>query len=101
MINPESEFKDKPQDCGDEFLAITGAYSFSSPECLRVSYEAALETIKDREFQLSDILKIYALDHKFDLREHESEQLLDFGTIDEYFKNNRSNRSRYFNKIES
>ena len=100
MINPESEFKDKPQDCGDEFLAITGAYSFSSPECLRVSYEAALETIKDREFQLSDVLKIYALDHKFDLREHESEQLLDFGTIDEYFKNNRSNRSRYFNKIE-
>ena len=99
MISPESEFKDKPQDCGDEFLATTGAYSFSSPEHLRVSYEAALKVVKEREFQLSDIFKIYALDHKFCLQEHEDVQLLDFGTIDEYFKNNRSNRNRYFNEI--
>ena len=100
MINLESEFKDKPQVCGNEFLATTGAYSFSSPEHLRVSYESALEAVKDREFQLSDIFKIYALGNKFDLQEHEDVQLLDFGTIDEYFKNNRSNRSRYFNKLE-
>lgn len=99
MINSQSTFLDKPKKCDASFLAISGAYSFSDPGILRASYEEALRNAGSREFQLSDVLEIYAASRTFELREHAQNQLRDFGTIEEYFKNNRSNRSRHFNSI--
>jgi len=100
MINAESKMRDKPLSCPDGFQAITGAYSFSNPAALRRACEEAFKMSCKDEFQLSEIFAHYNVIHKFNLKSHQSEDTLDFGTIDEYFKNNKSNGSRYFNELE-
>ena len=100
MINEASEMLDKPFTCQDGYQAITGAYSFSNPTDLQKACKAAFDVVTDGEFQLSQIFEHYNVIHKFELNSHNSEDLLDFGTIEEYFKNNNSNLSRYFNEIK-
>lgn len=100
MINESSELLDKPSTCADGYQAITGAYSFSNPADLRKACEAAFHVATSGEFQLSQIFKHYNVRHKFELHSHKSEDFLDFGTIEEYFKNNKSNKNRYFNDIK-
>lgn len=100
MISPSGELKDKPTTCGPEFKAMTGAYSFSDPLQLRKACEAAFVNAGPDEFQLSHIFEIYNESYRFDLCDHSEKGLLDFGTIEDYFKNNLSNGSRFFNKLE-
>ena len=100
MINKDSQMRDKASTCPDGYQAITGAYSFSNPSVLRKACDAALAISRTDEVQLSDIFGFYNVTHKFELKSHNSDDIIDFGTIDEYFKNNKSNGSRFFNKIE-
>ena len=99
MINGDSHMKDKPSSCSDDYQAITGAYSFSNPQALRRACEKAYEQLGEGEFQLSHIFKYDSINNKFSLKNHLPEHTLDFGTIEEYFKNNKSDGSRYFNTI--
>ena len=101
MINPDGDLMDKPKNCGPRYKAMTGAYSFSNPRHLKKAGEAALVKLTEKEeFQLSHIFKKYNDSYRFRLIKHPSNTLLDFGTAEEYFRNNKSIGSRHFNKIE-
>jgi dTDP-glucose pyrophosphorylase len=99
MIDHTSHLMDKPMSCPKEYRAITGAYCFSNPSRLRAVFEDVFSKKNDDEFQLSEIFEQYNVDYPFRLEEHSADDLLDFGTIDEFYKNNKSHRSRYFNTI--
>jgi dTDP-glucose pyrophosphorylase len=99
MINKKSHFMDKPQRCPEDYRAMTGAYFFTNPRFLKQVCDRAYSNKIDSEFQLSEVLQLYKSDYPFRLDEHDSKKMLDFGTIEEFFKNNRSNKSRFFNII--
>ena len=100
MINREATFLEKPDKCSSDFYALTGNYSFSNPKILKQIDSKINHSNKKEEYQFSEILEPYFKYFKVGFKEHTPTNFLDFGTVEQFLKNNRSDECRSFNQIK-
>jgi len=100
MINKDATLIEKPTKCPSDFYALTGNYSFNNPKILKEIHSKIDHSDEGIEYQFSELLEPYFGYFKVKLKEHKPSDFLDFGTIEQFLKNNKSDECRSFNKIK-
>lgn len=101
MVDSECNFYDKPATKPPTNMAVSGFYYFTNPKLL---YYSCLQVFADYgdspiEMQFSHVFEHYKKTEEMKVYGHQAKEIIDFGTLEEYYQNKGIGNSRAFNNV--